>query len=230
MPLRKQGARPAADQPEKMQRRFRCALPPGICRRFVETIGEERDAAHDRVGREHGRRQMPEQRRTRERRHEQQRERRREPAWRRAIVRRFLFADEADRVRLKPSLLVAGDGVGDGIAVDRASRRYRERFDMHERLVAAAVRRDEAEALVVVPAVDSSLMAHAVELCPIKVISVINVVIDSVWDLIEMSVLARFFLSYQGISSSLVCAVSADSSSRAPIMSSNLSPWANKWS
>src|SRR5690606_22904634 len=73
------------------------------------------------------------------------------------------LSDEGNAFRLGAPLVVADALVGHQLAPLRPAPPVGELADMQEHALAAAVGRDEAEAFVVVPGGDSSLMAHGEE-------------------------------------------------------------------
>lgn len=159
-PLCRQRTGPAAEQAEQVQGALLRSPLAAHCSGFVGTVGDEGDHARDDVEPENRYRQPAVKHHRDDEAQEADRKERGQRTAPRRSRRHCPLADEGDGFRLPPPLVVDDAVVGHQLVALRPALPVRKLADVKEDALAAAVGRDEAEALFIFPGSDSSLIAH----------------------------------------------------------------------
>jgi hypothetical protein len=128
--------------------------------RLVESVSEEGDETGDEVERKKSRRETTDDHGDNDKSQKENGKYRRDVAPSRSRGRSRFLADERNGVRLPPALTIDFDFVGYEFISFRSALAIGKGADMYEDWLATAIGRDEAEAFVILPCGDTTLIAH----------------------------------------------------------------------
>ena len=159
-PLGGQGTWPAPEKSKQMQGALLGAPMPLLGSGFIESVSEESDDACDEIDDEDNAGQAPGNNGDNDKDQKANGKQRGNVAAPRGAGWSGPVSDEPYRTGLSTALAVDLQFIGDEFLPFRPAPPIRKGADMYEDLLSATIGRDEAEAFVILPSCDSTLIAH----------------------------------------------------------------------